>query len=576
MAQTFQPGSEHRHPSTDEPASSRPITGISKLSGFRFRFCTLAAGVCALLWLLLRTGTKPSRLGYPCQQSAFGMAAAAFGVPLVAALLAGRAGLLKFMRTGGGKVAGGFIATLAIVLFASASYDSRPLAEVLPPRVDYHPDIYLVNDVRGLDPELEPVRFGGVDDLVTLMGMTGFKWHRSPKIGVSAGPGGLIDNDDVIVLKVNGQWAQRGGTNTDVLRGVLRKIVEHPDGFAGEIVVADNGQGWGDLDRLASNAEDRGQSMQDVADEFIAEGWTVSTRLWDGFRNLHVDDYVDGNYSDGYVLSAAPDPETDIIVSYPKFVTINATYISYKYGIWDRQSETYDADRLVVINMPVLKTHSIYGVTGAVKNHMGVVTQGLSTDSHDCVEFGGLGSFLAEVRLPDLTILDCIWVLAHPGSGPRAYYDNTSRRDQLVAGTDPVALDMWAVKHILMPQIIANGYESVDYGDTQDPDNPASVFRNYLDRSMSEMLRAGIDTTNDYDAVNLHVWGGDADRDGDLDLRDVAALQRCFSGPGEDPFHTPPPPECLNPLDFDDDGDIDLADVTGFQGYFTGPSQPVG
>ena len=30
----------------------------------------LLAGFFALLWLLLRSGTKPSRLAYPCQQAA--------------------------------------------------------------------------------------------------------------------------------------------------------------------------------------------------------------------------------------------------------------------------------------------------------------------------------------------------------------------------------------------------------------------------------------------------------------------------------------------------------------------------
>ena len=40
----------------------------------------------------------------------------------------------------------------------------------------------------------------------------------------------------------------------------------------------------------------------------------------------------------------------------------------------------------------------------------------------------------------------------------------------------------------------------------EDPDNPQSVFCEYLDLSMNEMLLGGIDTTNDYEAVDLRVW----------------------------------------------------------------------
>ena len=32
---------------------------------------------------------------------------------------------------------------------------------------------------------------------------------------------------------------QRGGTNTDVLKGLIARILEHPDGFTGEVVVVE-------------------------------------------------------------------------------------------------------------------------------------------------------------------------------------------------------------------------------------------------------------------------------------------------------------------------------------------------
>lgn len=464
--------------------------------------CAVGSGALALLWLLLRTGTKPSRLAYPCQQAAFGTAAVTFGVPFAAAIISLRGRLVAALRTVPGRILAGGLGALCIVMLAVASVDREYAGVLLTPPEEYHPDIYVVEDARGV----RPGRYGGVDDLITLMGMEGLKWHRSAIIGPSSGPEGLIDQDDVVLIKINCQWSQRGGTNTDVLRGVMRQIVEHPDGFVGEIIVADNGQGWGSLDRTENNADDHHQSPQDVVNDFAAEGWNASTMLWDTIRSSDVDEYSAGDMSDGYVVDTAFDPETLIKVSYPKFQSASGTYVSYKEGIWSPTTETYDPDKLVVINIPVFKTHQIYAVTASVKNHMGVVTTGLSTDSHNAVGRGGMGSILAEVRLPDITILDCIWILARPGLGPSASYTNATRCDQLVAGTDPVALDAWATKFIMIPQIIENGYTYDDYHNTQDPDNPDSTFRRYLDSSMNELLLAGIDSTSDYNTVELHVW----------------------------------------------------------------------
>jgi uncharacterized protein (DUF362 family) len=431
-----------------------------------------------------------------------GLAATAFGGPVVLAALAGRERLLAFFRRIVGKLAIGGLASLAVVLVVIGSADQAPPVVMLAPPADYHPDLFLVNNARGP----LPGRFGGIDDLASLMQNYGKPWNRSATPGPTSGPNGLIDPDDVVLIKVNAQWAQRGGTNTDVLRGIMRVIVEHPDGFTGEIIVADNGQGYGNLNRTECNAEDHSQSPQDVVNDFAAEGWKASIKLWDNFRTVSVAEFSEGNLNDGYVVSTTLDPQTLIRVSYPKFRSPWGTCVSYKHGIWDTASSIYDSGRLVVINVPVLKTHSIYGVTSAVKNHMGVITQGLSTDSHNGVGRGGLGSVLAEVRIPDLTVLDCIWVLARPGYGPSASYTQSSRRDQLVAGFDPVALDAWAVKNILVPQITANGYGPGQYP-AQDPDNPASTFRLYLDRSMNEMLVAQIPCTNDYQAVRLWVFG---------------------------------------------------------------------
>jgi hypothetical protein len=59
---------------------------------------------------------------------------------------------------------------------------------------------------------------------------------------------------------------------------------------------------------------------------------------------------------------------------------------------------------------------------------------------------------------------------------------------------------------------------------------------------------------------------GDFDRDGDVDLGDVADLQLCF---GQEAIS----PECWT-FDFDDSGDIGLTDFGDFHPVLTGPRQP--
>jgi hypothetical protein len=126
-------------------------------------------------------------------------------------------------------------------------------------------------------------------------------------------------------------------------------------------------------------------------------------------------------------------------VSYPKFQTDEGTYISLRDGIWDPVSETYDPEHLKFINLPVLKSHSAaYGVTACVKNYMGTVSGALNTDSHNAILHGILGGLLGEIGPADLNILDSIWVNANPNDGPWTTYAAATRRDELVASTDPV------------------------------------------------------------------------------------------------------------------------------------------
>jgi hypothetical protein len=70
----------------------------------------------------------------------------------------------------------------------------------------------------------------GLEDLIDLMGRHGFKFPIRVPSKPSYPDPGLIARDDVAMLKVNSQWKDRGMSNVDLLRGLVKRIVDHPTG----------------------------------------------------------------------------------------------------------------------------------------------------------------------------------------------------------------------------------------------------------------------------------------------------------------------------------------------------------
>ena len=101
--------------------------------------------------------------------------------------------------------------------------------------------------IRNVPEELQGNYHAGVDRLLELMGSQGLKFYRSSQESALSGSSGMIEADDVVLIKVNAQWKYRGCTNSDLIRGLIQKILDHPDGFRGEVVIFENGQGRGSL-----------------------------------------------------------------------------------------------------------------------------------------------------------------------------------------------------------------------------------------------------------------------------------------------------------------------------------------
>jgi uncharacterized protein (DUF362 family) len=117
---------------------------------------------------------------------------------------------------------------------------------------------------------------------------------------------------------------------------------------------------------------------------------------------------------------------------------------------WEVLSVLFQADRL--INLPVIKHHSLSHLTCGLKNHMGLIggSRGrLHQEIHPAVVD------LAAAFRPTLTVVDATRVMMRNGpTGGRL--EDVAVVNAVAAGTDPVACDAWAARQLgLDPTAVA-------------------------------------------------------------------------------------------------------------------------
>lgn len=315
-------------------------------------------------------------------------------------------------------------------------------------------DLFWIKDIphqpffRKLGPNLH----AGVECLLDVMGERGMKLYRSNQLSPLSGPLGMIGPEDVVLVKVNAQWKYRGCTNSDLVRGLIQRILDHPDGFTGEVVIFENGQGRGSLNcdtwggrnlypdhAVHANAEDESHSFLYLVDKVFNDP-RVSSYLLDPIMSRFIDD--SDHTTHGYRIYQD--------VSYPCFTTNGGRRVELREGVWN--GDGYD-DKIRLINVPVLKHHDINGseITASLKHFYGILSMGDGQSRYR--HYSGLGQtcgkMVASVKTPVLNILDCIWVSHQTIKGYPP--QNTVRVDQILASQDPVALDYWAAKHIFYP-----------------------------------------------------------------------------------------------------------------------------
>lgn len=308
-------------------------------------------------------------------------------------------------------------------------------------------------------------------------------------------PSGIVGADNIVVIKGNFQWTSRNTTSTDRIKGVIWKIIQHPDGFTGEIIVCDNTQNFA-INQEDNNSEDTEQSIVDVVNTFSSKGYPVSIRDWSNIYNVVAEEYSSGDDNEGFVY------ESESKISYPKFNSpFTNQKISLRYGIWDSNSSSYDPDRLCLIDFPVLKAHSWSGATIAIKNWVGVLTTayaneryGGHSEMHSNYIFGqyALVAKVMGVTFPKLTIVDAEWTSAASNSD----LTDLVHTKMLLGSTDPCAVSWYAAKYILTP-IAVDPYNT-------DPDLQGSKYKNNLESWTNSLRDSGFACTKN--SVEISVY----------------------------------------------------------------------
>jgi len=180
--------------------SGKPKKLLEKVFNYYFLF-----GLLSLLWLIARTGTRPSRAVYPCQQMAIANAGPWFSIFLIPLFPASTVSRLK-KHTNLKRAFWGFAIVLMFVLaiftfkiFTGGDRASQNVSSGKEKKMEssqgLFSNLFVVENTDGTD--------NGFERLISLMEEQGLNFYKRKAENTRNGPSGLIAKDDLIIIKVN-------------------------------------------------------------------------------------------------------------------------------------------------------------------------------------------------------------------------------------------------------------------------------------------------------------------------------------------------------------------------------------
>jgi hypothetical protein len=321
------------------------------------------------------------------------------------------------------------------------------------------------------------------------------------------------------------------------MKAFIQEVLAIP-GFSGEIILAENHHYPEKNSRAWTTKKRNGDYNYNELIKYFQESGqpNVTKYHWhDGGPSVHPSHggaenggIVEGpREGDGYVwckdLIYTSRSGRKTMMSYPVFTsTYSGITIDLRNGAW-KQGQYIDTP-VKLINFSGFNHHTNWaGATGAIKNYLGIVDMtcghrgvkpdgfynfhsvgskksrlhwrierlrkkfGLGYISH--FDGGAVGYFMRHVRMADLNIITAERV----GWGSRIDTSLSAKTSTILASTDPVALDYYAAKHILLPSTPRHkrdekhGYYYHEYNNPDKPNRP-------LRWQLEECLLQGIGT----------------------------------------------------------------------------------
>jgi hypothetical protein len=346
-----------------------------------------------------------------------------------------------------------------------------------------------------------------------------------------------VDQDDIVVLKPNGQWPLQGYTHTESLKALIDLILNRPGGFVGEIIIAEhvhrppatalNGSycwnmsagynrtnNWPDMNYFELEADYHARGISNV----------TAIPLYDSGEGDFVAVTGPGDLAagqQGWVRTAytATANGRTCRLSHPILrSSYSGKLIDLQNGVWEGGG--YNGQQVKLILLPTLNNHGGFdsedyaGPTSALKCHLGIVEfagsggynlHGVGYNSPISPQAMGeaVGHLITQVISPTF-YLTCAEYTGYRGR------TNTTAAHTRTVGlcADPVTLDYWMCKYVMYPCATSQTF--------MDPDND-----NHLRQALLGCHSKGVGTIDESEMVVHQV---------DVDLNNHSYLPLALSG----------------------------------------------